>query len=80
MAETSIAEITKKYRKEHDLTLSAFGGGLGEFGKSFTKQAIHNWEIGASKPNRWFLTMVVFHTEPGDWRHDWAEEIIKLNQ
>ncbi len=64
--------LTRRYRREQKLTLEAFGERLAEglTGYSFTRQAIHNWETGSSKPDKYFLVLVAMRY--GDWRRAWA--------
>lgn len=74
------AEITIKYRAQHSLTLQAFATALSANGEHVTKQAVKLWEDDAFNPNRWFLRRTVANFPAGDWRHDWASEVLQAIQ
>jgi len=66
-----IAEITKRVRKEQNMTLDAFGTELG-----VTRQAVYNWEHGINKPDKYWLVKMFIEYPSKDWRCHWAGECL----
>lgn len=75
-----ISQLTKKYRTQAGLTLEGFGEKLSDqlSEYTFTRQAVHNWESGNQRPEKYFLLLVMLRY--GDWRRDWALDCLAVLQ
>lgn len=71
-----VAGIVKKYKG--DKTLRKFAKELceGVKGVNLTYQAVHCWEHGKFLPNT--NTMLTIYANTGDWRHDFAAEVLRV--
>lgn len=68
----NIQTIVTKYRTERSLTLNAFAEAI-----DVTHPTIRNWEIGATKPDKYFLLALTMRYS--DWRRDFALECIQAS-
>lgn len=71
-----VAEIVKKYKGNK--TLREFARELceGVKGVNLTYQAVHYWEHGKFLPST--NTMLTIFANTGDWRHDFAGEVLEV--
>jgi hypothetical protein len=74
------AEITQKYRYNYRLTLQAFADALSANGEHVTKMAVKYWQDDVYNPQRKFLARTIANFPSGDWRHDWASEVLQAIQ
>jgi hypothetical protein len=74
------AEITQKYSARQGLSLREFAAALSATGERITHQSVKNWQDDIHNPNRGFLMRTIANFPSGDWRHDWASEVLQAIQ
>lgn len=72
----TIAEITKKFREEQNLTQQDFADALCQAipGYEKVKQEISAWENSKQSPD--YLFAVLVSVKYSDWRRDWAMAVL----
>ncbi len=72
-----ISDIVKKYKKQQGLNLRTFAEAISDAsGDSYSRQAIHQWEHGVTKPNKFALVKIVMKAT--DWRLDFATDCLAV--
>lgn len=73
----NISTVVKKYKKQQGLNLRQFAEAISDAsGDSYTRQAIHQWEHGITRPDKFALVKIVMKAT--DWRLDFATECLEI--